>query len=126
MESLIVPVLLELNFARNDRISFFSGIEFTIDPAAGLSGRRDFLLARNPGQLDLNSPVCVVVEAKNEEVLAGIPQALPEMVAARQCNEQAGPPIDPIVGVFRRRGISDPMTWADLRDLDGDRVERLS
>lgn len=113
-ELLIAPVLLELKFGLKDRISFFSGIDFPVDPAAGLTGRCDFLLARDPSQLDLNAPVCVVVEAKNENIIAGIPQAIAEMVAARRFNEQAGAPIDPIYGV-----VTTGLDWRFLK-LQGD------
>ena len=113
-ELLVAPVLLEIKFALRDRISFFSGVEFTIDAAAGLNGRCDFLLARSPGQLDVNAPVCVVVEAKNENIIAGIPQAIAEMVAARLVNERAGAPIDPIYGV-----VTSGTQWRFLK-LTGD------
>ncbi len=113
-ELLVAPVLLELKFSQYDRISFFSGIEFTVDPVAGLNGRCDFLLARSPQQLDLIAPVCVLVEAKNEDMIAGIPQAIAEMVAARRFNEQAGTPIEPIYGA-----VTTGLQWRFLK-LDGD------
>lgn len=78
----IAPVLVEFKLLHRDRVSLFSGTDFTVDEAAGLKGRCDYILARSPEQLALTAPVCVLVEAKNENIVAGIPQCLAEMVAA--------------------------------------------
>lgn len=115
-ELIIAPMLLELKLRYSDRLSLFSGLDFPIDPALGLAGRCDFLVARSPHQLDLIAPVCVLVEAKNENMIAGIPQAIAEMVAARRFNEQAGTPIDPIFGV-----VTTGLLWRFLK-LQGDRA----
>jgi hypothetical protein len=96
---LIAPVLVEFKLLHRDRIAVFSGIEFNVDEAAGLKGRCDFILARNPEQLDLTAPLCVLVEAKNENIIAGIPQCLAEMVAAQRFNQKFGAPEGPIFGI---------------------------
>ena len=62
-ELLIAPVVVELKLRYPDQLSVFSGIDFTVDAAAGLSGRCDYILARSPQQLALTAPVCVLVEA---------------------------------------------------------------
>jgi len=54
------------------------------DPEGHLSS----ILSRGPEQLALTAPVCVLVEAKNENIVGGIPRCLAEMVAARRFNEQ--------------------------------------
>ncbi len=112
-ELVIAPILLELKLRYPDRLSLFSGLDFPVDPASGLTGRCDFLLARNPQQLDLVAPVCVLVEAKNENMIAGIPQAIAAMIAARRFNEAAGTPIDPIYGV-----VTTGLLWRFLK-LEG-------
>ena len=89
-EMVIAPVLVEFKLLHRDRISLFSGIDFTVDEASGLKGRCDFILARSPEQLFLDVPVCVLVEAKNENVVGGIPQCLAEMVAAQEFNRRQG------------------------------------
>jgi len=113
-ELVIAPVLLELKLRYPDQLSLFSGLDFPVDSAAGLIGRCDFLVARSPQQLALVAPVCVLVEAKNENMIAGIPQAIAEMVAAQRFNEMAGTPINPIHGV-----VTTGMLWRFLK-LDGD------
>jgi hypothetical protein len=85
-ELLIAPILVEFKLLHRDRVALFSGIDFTVDEAAGLEGRCDYILARSPEQLALTAPVCMLVEAKNENIVAGIPQCLAEMVAAQRFN----------------------------------------
>ena len=109
-ELIIAPILLELKFQLHQRIGFFSGVEFTIDQNQGLNGRCDFLIARDPDQLQIVAPVCMLVEAKNENIIGGIPQAIAEMVAARKYNEQTGTPIDPIYGA-----VTTGLNWRFLK-----------
>jgi hypothetical protein len=112
-ELVIAPVLIEFKLLHHDRVSLFSGIEFTVDESAGLKGRCDYILARGPEQLALNAPVCVVVEAKNENIVGGIPQCLAEMVAARRFNEQQKNPDAPVHGI-----VTTGILWRFLK-LDG-------
>jgi hypothetical protein len=109
-EMVIAPLLIEFKLLHRDRISLFSGIEFTVDEAAGLKGRCDYILARNPEQLFLTAPVCVLVEAKNENIVAGIPQCLAEMVAAQRFNVQQKAPLEPIFGV-----VTTGVLWRFLK-----------
>ena len=112
-ELVIAPVLVEFKLKHADRVSLFSGMEFSVDPADGLNGRCDYILARGPEQLALDAPVLVLVEAKNENIVAGIPQCLAEMVAARRFNERAGTPADAIYGV-----VTTGVLWRFLK-LEG-------
>ncbi len=112
-ELLIAPVLVEFKLDHRDRVSLFSGIDFTVDEAAGLKGRCDYILCRNPEQLTLTAPVCVLVEAKNENIIAGIPQALAEMQAARVFNQREGQPDTPVYGA-----VTTGTVWRFLK-LDG-------
>jgi hypothetical protein len=89
-ELIIAPMLVEFKLLHRDRVSLFSGIEFTVDEAAGLKGRCDYILSGSPEQLALTAPLCVLVEAKNENIVAGIPQCLAEMVAAQKFNQAQG------------------------------------
>jgi hypothetical protein len=98
-ELVIAPVLVEFKLLHRDRISVFSGVEFSVDEANGLNGRCDYILSRSPEQLALSAPVCVLVEAKNENIVAGIPQCLAAMVAARMFNEHAGTSLGAMFGI---------------------------
>jgi hypothetical protein len=112
-ELLIAPVLVEFKLLHRDRISLFSGIDFTVDEAAGLKGRCDYILARSPEQLALTAPVCVLVEAKNENIVAGIPQCLAEMVGAQKFNRQQKLPEAAVYGV-----VTTGVLWRFLQ-LEG-------
>ena len=115
-ELMISPILVEFKLLHRDRISLFSGIEFTVDEGLGLKGRCDYILARSPEQLALTAPVCVLVEAKNENIVAGIPQCLAEMVAAQRFNIQKKRPEGAIYGV-----VTTGASWRFL-SLDGTRA----
>jgi hypothetical protein len=112
-ELVITPILADFKLLHRDRISLFSGIEFNVDEAAGLKGRCDYILARSPEQLALTAPVCVLVKAKNENIVAGIPQCLAEMIAAQVFNARNAVSPGTIYGA-----VTTGVQWRFLR-LDG-------
>ncbi len=87
-EFLIAPILLEIKRAKNGQVSLFSGQEFSVEPSQGLAGICDFLLSRSPEQWLLSAPIITVVEAKNENIKAGVGQCVAEMVAVQKFNER--------------------------------------
>jgi hypothetical protein len=89
-ELIIAPVLLEARRQVRPQVSLFSGVDFTVDPDQGLKGVCDFLLSLSAEQLTIEAPVIAVVEAKNENMKAGIGQCLAEMVAVQLFNERKG------------------------------------
>ena len=66
-EFIIAPILAEVRRLMDRRISLFSGMDFDVDPAQGLSGICDFILRHSHHQLFLTGPVLMIVEAKNEQ-----------------------------------------------------------
>ena len=89
-ELIIAPVLLEVRRQLNYQVGFFSGTEFNIDPTQGLMGYCDFILSAIKDSYEVRSPVLMLVEAKNENIKAGLGQCAAEMIAAQQVNTQAG------------------------------------
>lgn len=87
-ELIIINVLLEVKHQLN--ISFFSGIDFTVDKERGLNGFCDYIISKSPEQLFLDMPIIAVVEAKNERIVGGIGQCVAAMIAANIYNEQEG------------------------------------
>jgi hypothetical protein len=87
-ECIVAPILIELRKLRRHQISVFSGVEFTVAPEEGLSGVCDFLVSRSPQQLLIEAPIIVVVEAKNDNLKAGLPQCMATMIAAKLFNER--------------------------------------
>ncbi len=104
-ELLISPVLFELRRILNRQMSFFSGEDFTVDSAQGLSGVCDFLLSRSTEQLILEAPVVVIVEAKKDNIKGGFGQCIAEMIAAQQFNASANQSLDTIYGTVTTGNI---------------------
>ncbi len=112
-ELVIAPILAEFKLLHRDRVSLFSGIDFNVNDTAGLKGRCDYILSRSPEQLALTAPICVLVEAKNENIVAGIPQCLAEMVAAQVFNARTQSTTGSLYGA-----VTTGVQWRFLR-LDG-------
>jgi len=95
-ELIIINILLEIK--KKLKISFFSGIDFTVDKEKGLNGFCDFIISKSPEQLFLDIPVLAVVEAKNERIVRGLGQCFAEMIAAKIYNEREGNSLPCIYG----------------------------
>jgi hypothetical protein len=100
-----------------DRISLFSGVDFTVDSDLGLNGSCDFLISRSPELLIISAPIILIVEAKKENINAGLGQCVAEMYAAQLFNEREGNQISGICGVVTTGEI-----WKFLR-LDGQAIK---
>jgi hypothetical protein len=87
-ELIIINILLEFKEQIHDKISLFSGIDFTVDKEKGLNGFCDYIISLSKEQLYLESPVIAIVEAKNENIVGGLGQCIAEMVAAKIYNDK--------------------------------------
>jgi hypothetical protein len=87
-ELIIINILLELREQLHDKISLFSGIDFTVDKEKGLNGFCDYIISLSQEQLYLESPIITIVEAKNENIIGGLGQCIAEMVAAKIYNDK--------------------------------------
>ena len=97
-ELIVVNVLVELREHFEQRISFFSGIDFSVEPENGLTGVCDFLVSLSPDLLYLKTPVIIIVEAKNADPTNGLGQCVAEMLAAQRFNAERGNDIQRIYG----------------------------
>ncbi len=97
-ELIVTDVLFELRKHFNRRISFFSGIEFSVDVDQGLTGVCDFLVSLSPILSFLEAPVIILVEAKRENLTTGLGQCAAEMLAAQRFNTEKGNAIPCIYG----------------------------
>ncbi|MFN6529822.1 hypothetical protein [Nostoc sp. ChiSLP03a] len=97
-EMIIAPILIAVRKYLNNQISLFSGIDFTVDSAQGLNGNCDFIISRSPELLIVNAPVVTIVEAKKENINAGLGQCVAEMLAAKLFNEREDNNIQAIYG----------------------------
>jgi hypothetical protein len=113
-ELIIVNIFLELK--RQFNISFFSGIEFTVDKEQGLNGFCDFIISKSSEQLFLESPIITLVEAKNEKIVSGLGQCIAEMLAARIYNEKENQSTPFIYGI-----VTTGHAWKFLK-LDANKI----
>jgi hypothetical protein len=104
-ELIIINVLVEVRKKLLHQISLFSGIKFDVDADKNLNGYCDFIISASPEQLFIVAPVIAVVEAKNENIIAGLGQCVAEMVAAQQFNNQENKNISVVYGVVTSGNI---------------------
>ncbi len=112
-EYIVAPILFELKSQLDNQVSLFSGREFNVDVALGLTGYCDFLVSRSTEQLLIEAPVLALVEAKNDNIASGLGQCMAEMIAAQMFNQQKGHPIEWIYGV-----VTTGTNWKFLRLRD--------
>ena len=97
-ELIVAHVLVELREQLDHRVSLFSGIDFNVDDESGLTGVCDFVISLSPIQFDLQAPIIVLVEAKNDNLEVGLGQCVAEMVAAQYFNAEHGNDIPRVYG----------------------------
>lgn len=132
-ELIVAPILVEVRKLTDRRISLFSGIDFTVDPAKGLNGTCDFILSDSPNQLFLEAPIVMIVEAKNDNIKSGLGQCIAEMVAARLFNEsrRGGPTTTTIQGavttgtLWQFLTLDGPTVFVDRTEYYLDRLEKI-
>ena len=115
-EFIVAPVLAEVRRQLKKRVSLFSGTDFNVDFDQGLNGTCDFLLSLSPQQLMIQAPAVVIVEAKRDDIGAGLPQCMAGMVAARLFNRRRGQDIPRVYGA-----VTTGSLWVFLR-LEGDTI----
>ena len=109
-ELIVAFILVELREHFERRISFFSGIDFNVDAKDGLTGVCHFLVSLSPSQFYLEAPVLIIVEAKRDDLTAGLGQCVAEMVAAQRFNAEEGNDITCIYGT-----ITSGIDWLFLK-----------
>ena len=112
-ELIVTDILFELREQFNRDISFFSGIEFSVDAEQGLTGVCDFLVSLSPILSFLEAPIIILVEAKRENLTTGFGQCAAEMLAAQRFNAEKGNDIPIIYGA-----ITSGTEWRFLK-LEG-------
>ncbi len=130
-ELIITPVLMEVRQILQQRISFFSGEEFTVDETVGLNGTCDFLLSRSTELIDIEAPIFILVEAKKADLKSGLGQCAAEMVAAQRFNLSKGQPILTVYGCvsngtqWRFMQLQGKVLTVDLNDYPLPSVEPI-
>ncbi len=115
-ELIVMPILLDLMKRNKDFFTIYSGDSLIADKNKGLSGECDFILAKDTGTFDINTPIITVVEAKKNDIEIGIPQCAAQMLGARIFNKEYGNELDPIYGC-----VTTADNWIFLK-LEGDTI----
>ena len=89
-EFIVAPILTATRELAETPLSIYSGYRLDVDPERGLVGECDFILAIAPPVLPLRAPIATVVEAKKNDIEAGLGQCVAEMVAASLFNQAVG------------------------------------
>ena len=97
-ELIVADILVELREQFNYRISFFSGIDFNVDFENDLTEVCDFLVSLSSGQLFLEAPLIILVEAKKDDPKLGLGQCVAEMLAAQRFNAEKQNDIPAVYG----------------------------
>lgn len=109
-EFLVAPILLGCRELVAGDLAIYSGQRLDVDPARGLSGECDYLLALTPPVPRLRGPLVAVLEAKKSDVELGLGQCAAQLVGARLFNDRAGTPPGPLFGV-----VTTGEAWQFLR-----------
>jgi hypothetical protein len=112
-ELIVMPVLLGCRELSNNTIAIFSGPRLDVSPEQGLLGECDFLLARTPPVPEVRAPLIAIVEAKKNDVEAGLGPCVAQMIGARLLNERTGHQIPAVYGC-----VTTGEVWQFLR-LEG-------
>jgi hypothetical protein len=81
-ESLIAPILMAIDEIYTNKITVFSGEPLS---TGELSGVCDFIITKGKS-FEPKGGYLVLVEAKKQDLLSGVPQCIAEMYAAQQLN----------------------------------------
>jgi hypothetical protein len=109
-EFIIAPVLAEARRRAVGPANVMPGVTLEVDRERGLSGFCDFVISRSAEYYYLRSPLVAVVEAKREDLVAGLGQCAAAMVAIREFNAQEGTDIPAVYGCVTSGSI-----WRFLR-----------
>jgi hypothetical protein len=115
-EFIIAPMLADVTLRAGGSVNVLPGVTFDVDKAQGLAGFCDFLIARSPEIYYVQAPVVAVVEAKKEDLVAGLGQCVAAMLAIRLFNEREGTPLPVVFGC-----VTSGSNWRFLK-LEGSRL----
>jgi hypothetical protein len=94
----VAPILLAVRELSGERVAILSGQRLDVDPGRRLLGECDFILALSDPLPRLRAPLLTVVEAKKNDIEAGLGQCVAQMVAAQLYNEKSGQPLPAVYG----------------------------
>ncbi|MBC8154676.1 MAG: hypothetical protein H7Z72_17400 [Bacteroidetes bacterium] len=109
-ELVVSPVLLELIDRNSDFFTFYSGENLPADRLRGLVGECDFMISRNTGSFAINMPILAIIEAKRDNLEAGVDQCAAQLYGASLINHGLGHPVPVYYGC-----VTNAREWLFLK-----------
>ena len=109
-EFIVAPVLMACRALLGHDLRIFSGAQLDVDPGRGLNGECDFILARSESSLVFQAPLMILLEAKKNDIEAGLGQCAAQMFGARLYNEREGKAVPSVYGC-----VTTGETWQFLK-----------
>lgn len=109
-ELVVSPILLELIERNSDFFTFYSGENLPADRARGLVGECDFFISRHTGSFAINMPIVAVIEAKRDNLEAGVDQCAAQLYGASLVNQGLGHPVSVYYGC-----VTNAREWLFLK-----------
>ena len=109
-EYIIAPILAEAKRRAAGPVTVFPGVTFEADEERGLNGFCDYVISQNAEFYYLRSPLVAIVEAKREDLIAGLGQCAAAMVGIRVFNERDRTPLPVAYGC-----VTSGSNWRFLR-----------
>ena len=97
-ERIVSPILFECWEQNKESFGIYSGMNLEADIANGLNGECDFIIAARADTYTVESPIFMLIEAKDNDIKLGIPQCVAQMLGARLYNQKDGKDIPVIYG----------------------------
>lgn len=109
-EFIVAPILADCRERLERRVDVFSGSTLDVDPAAGLTGACDFVIARQASKMEMQAPLMMIVEAKKHDIEYATGQCAAQMLAASRFNEKLKKSVPYIYGC-----ITNVESWVFLK-----------
>jgi hypothetical protein len=109
-EFIIAPVLAEARRRAVGPANLLPGVTLEVDRARGLTGVCDYVITRTAEYYYLRGPLLAVIEAKREDLIAGLGQCAAAMVGIREFNARDGTDVPAVYGCVTSGNI-----WRFLR-----------
>lgn len=116
----VSPILLELIDRNSDFFTFYSGENLPADRSRGLVGESesrtcDFFISRNTGSFAINMPILAIIEAKRDNLEAGVDQCAAQLYGASLINQGLGHPVPVYYGCVTNARDGSTLRWLFLK-----------
>jgi hypothetical protein len=109
-ELIVMPILLACRELSGETVAIYSGSRLDVSAAEGLLGECDYIVSRGQPLPEVRAPLLLIVEAKKNDVEAGLGQCVAQMLGAQRFNSAHGREGMPLYGC-----VTTGEVWQFLR-----------